>query len=246
MNRVIVIVMAILAIATGAQAANHIYGDVGSSLENAGYKLFVSDKILDTVDKLDGSNGTDANYCAGANENTSKLIGDISTVRSDNRLSIDEKTKTSYAVACSTYYSVVKRLKTADDIRRLWLLFADSATDDYAVETTTDKGETEDASVLIEIKRLGIVSKYIEFFTKNKDWRLTDYTFLSQAFKLRKGKTLSPAFSQFVASLLTGNEENAFQVVKSIDLDNLGNRFVAPCTNDGMKMKKGTAGPGVK
>jgi hypothetical protein len=79
---------------------------------------------------------------------------------------------------------------------------------------------------LVESKRLSIVSKYIDFFTKNKEWKLSEYTFLSQAFKSRKDKALSPAFVQFIEALLTGDKEKAFQVVKSVDLENLGARFV--------------------
>jgi hypothetical protein len=124
-------------------------------------------------------------------------------------------------------------------VRRLWLLFGDSATDAFAEETLKGKGADEEInkelSLLVESKRLSIVSKYIEFFTKNKEWRLVDYTFLSQAFKSRKGKPLSPAFIQFIEALLTGDTEKAFQTVKSIDLENLGARFVAPGTRERMK-----------
>ena len=82
----------------------------------------------------------------------------------------------------------------------------------------------------LEVSIFGVqfVSKYIEFFTKNKDWKLTEYTFLSQAFKARKDKTLSPVFSRFIAAILTGDTEKTFQVVKSIDIENLGDRFNAP------------------
>lgn len=232
MNRVILLVMAMLAMATGAQAKNYIYGDTESSIESEGYKLFTSAKIVDTVAKVDIGTGIGAGYCNSVDENTSKILGDINTIRSDNRLFIGTDTnKISYSSACITFNSVVGRLKTADDIRRLWLLFADSATDDYVVETLRDRGLNEESSVLIEMRRLTIVSKYIEFFTKNKEWKLSDYTFLSQAFKSRKGKMLSPAFSQFIKALLTGDTEKAFQDVKSIDLDNIGNRFVAPGTS---------------
>ena len=133
MKRVILMAMAVLAITAGAQAGNYFYGAEGNSLESEGFKLFASDKILDTVDKPTGRTGSDAGYCTDADENATKLIGDISTVRADNRLPIDANKKTSYAVACVTYYSVIERLKSADDIRRLWLLFGDSATDDYVV-----------------------------------------------------------------------------------------------------------------
>lgn len=237
MKRVILIVMAGLAFATGAQAKNYVYGSEGSSIEGEGYKLFASDKILNTVDKVDRNTDIAATYCTGVDENSAKQLGDISAVRSDNRLSIAVNAKISYSAACLTYFTLLERLKTADDIRRLWLLFADSATDDYVVQTLKDSGINEDTSILIEIKRLGIVSRYIEFFTKNKEWRLTDYTFLSQAFKARKGKTLSPVFSQFIAALLTGGTDKAFQVVKSIDLDNLGSRLIAPGVSDSLKIK---------
>jgi hypothetical protein len=240
MNWVIFMVMAILATATGAQAKNFIYGSTGRSIESDGYKLFVSDKILSTVNRVDDT-GTGAGYCNTETENTAKNLGDISTIHSDNRLSIASDTKISYTAACSTYNSVVARLKTADDIRKLWLLFGDSATDDFVLETLKNKGTNEEineeASILIESKRLTVVSKYIEFFTKNKEWKLTDYTFLSQAFKSRKGKTLSPAYSQFVEALLTGDTEKAFQVIKLIDMENLGDRFIAPGTSDRLKTK---------
>jgi hypothetical protein len=84
---------------------------------------------------------------------------------------------------------------------------------------------------------LEAVSKYIEFFTNNKEWKLTEYTFLSQAFKARKDKTLSPAYVQFISALLTGDAEKAFQVVRSIDLDDLGGRFIPPVTGDDSKSK---------
>jgi hypothetical protein len=236
MNKIILMVIAVLAIAAGAQAKNYFYGDPVLSMESEGYKLFISDNILNTVEKADrGADGVVA-YCANEGDNTAKHIGDISVVRSDSRLSLGVDAKISYSVACSTYYSVVKRLKTADDIRQLWLLFADSATDDYAAETIKKSGVNEDFSALIEMRRLKTVSQYIEFFTRNKDWRLTDYTFLSQAFKSRKDKTLSPAYVQFITSLLTGDAEKAFQVVRSIDLDNLGSRFIAPKAGSGLKI----------
>lgn len=241
MNWVILMVMAMLATATGAQAKNFVYGSADRSIESEGYKLFVSDKILTTVNRVYNDNSTGAGYCNTEAENTSKNLGEISTIRSDNRLAIAADTKISYTAACSTYNSVVERLKTADDIRKLWLLFGDSATDDFVVETLKNRGLDEEinkeTSILIESKRLAIVSKYIEFFTKNKEWKLTDYTFLSQAFKSRKSKTLSPAYSQFVEALLTGDTEKAFQVVKSIDIENLGDRFIAPGTSDRLKTK---------
>ncbi len=236
MNNAIITVMLILAIAAGAQASGNVYESDDSGLENAGYRLFVSDNILNTVAKPDPGMGS-APYCAGNEEDTAKHIGDISTVRADRRVPIAADAKISYSSACNTYYSVVERLKTADDIRRLWLLFADSATDNFAAETLKKSKENEDPSLLIEMKRLAIVSEYIEFFTRNKDWKLTDYTFLSQAFKARKEKPLSPAFSQFIAGLLTGDADKAFQIVKSIDLNNLGSRFTIPAVKDNSKTK---------
>ena len=233
----ILLVIAVLAMATGAQAKNQVYGVDGRSIEGEGYKLFVSDKILDTIDRKN----VGSDYCNTIDENTSNNLGDIITIRSDNRLAIVGNTKISYSAACLTYNSVIKRLNTADDIRKLWLLFGDSATDDFVVDTLKNKGTDEEinkeVSLLIEMKRLAIVSKYIEYFTKNKEWKLTDYTFLSQAFKSRKGKALSPAYIQFVEAILTGDVEKAFQVVKSIDLDNLGKRFIAPDTSGQMKIK---------
>lgn len=237
MDRVILVVMAFLAMAAGAQAKNHVYGVEGSSLVEEGYKQFVSDKIVDTVDRTIDGNKVDVGQCSGVDENTSRRLGDIASVRSDQRLSIGSKNEISYSAACLTYIAVVDRLKTADDIRRLWLLFGDSATDDFVVETLKDKGFDEERSILIETKRLAIVSKYIELFTKNKGWKLTDYTFLSQAFKARKGKTLSPAYRNFIEALLMGNTEKAFRVVKSIDLDNIGSRFTVPDANDDKKTK---------
>jgi hypothetical protein len=216
MNRGFLMVMVFLAIAVPAKAKNYFYGDQELGMVSEGYKLFVSDNIINTVDKI--SRGADArtDYCAGADENTAKHIGDIGVVRSDSRLRINGNTKISYSAACNTYYSVVERLKTADDIRRLWLLFADSATDDYAAESIKKHAVNEDPGALIEMRRLEAVSKYIEFFTNNKEWKLTEYTFLSQAFKARKDKTLSPAFAQFISALLTGDAEKAFQVIKEI------------------------------
>jgi hypothetical protein len=235
MNRIILTVMLFLTIASAAQAKNYFYGDQELSMVSEGYKLFISDNIMNTVDIIE--RGADARiaYCAGADENTAKHIGNINVVRSDNRLRINGNAKISYSAACNAYYSVVERLRTADDIRRLWLLFADSATDVYAVETIKKHAANYDPSALIEMRRLEAVSKYIEFFTKNKEWKLTEYTFLSQAFKTRKDKTLSPAYVQFISALLTGDAEKAFQVVKSIDLDDLGSRFVPPVTSDGLK-----------
>lgn len=225
MKRVMITVIAVLLLAPGAHARNVVYGDKLSSIESDGYKLFVSDKILNTVGKIGPGADAAAAYCADADKNTAERIGDVNAARSDSRLPIRSDAKISYSAACATYYSVVGRLKTADDVRRLWLLFADSATDDYAAETVKNSGENDDTRVLIEMKRLGIVSRYIEFFTKNKEWKLSEYTFLSQAFKSRKGKPLSPAFNQFIAALLTGNTEKAFEIVTSIDLENLGSRF---------------------
>jgi len=231
MNRVILIILALLAMATGAQAKNHVYGVEGSSVEGDGYKLFLSDNIVNTVARIDNSTSNLAAYCKSADDNTTKNLGDINAIRYDMRLSIAENSRISYAAACNTYNSVVDRLKSADDIRRLWLLFADSATDDFATQILKEKGVNEETSTVIELKRLTVVSKYIDFFTKNKEWKLTEYTFLSQAFKSRKGKVLSPAFNQFIEALLTGDAEKAYKRVKSIDLDNLGNRFVPAGTS---------------
>ncbi len=235
MNRVVLMVMIFLAIASAAQAKNQFYGDQELSMLSEGYKLFISDNIINTVDKIERGADARTAYCTGADEKTAKHIGDISVVRSDNRLRISGNTKISYSAACNTYYSVVERLKTADDIRRLWLLFADSGTDGYAAETIKKHGVNEDPSALIELRRLEVVSKYIEFFTNNKDWKLTEYTFLSQAFKARKDKPLSPVFAQFISALLTGDAEKAFRVLKSIDLDDLGSRFIPPVSSDGLK-----------
>ena len=241
MKRVIPVVMAILALSTGAQAKNQVYGVEGRSIESDGYKLFASDKIVGTVYKTDTDNASGAGYCTTADENTSTSLGDINTIRSDNRLSIADTAKISYSAVCITYNAVVDRLKTADDIRRLWLLFGDSATDEYVVEALKKKGSdeklNEEVYLMIELKRLAIVSKYIEYFTKNNDWKLTDYTFLSQAFKARKGKILSPAYVQFIQALLTGDTEKAFHVVASIDIENLGGRLGAPNTSDRMQTK---------
>jgi hypothetical protein len=246
MNRMILVVMVIFALATGAQAKNQIYGVPGGSIAIAGegYKLFVSDKILDTVERIDAGKSKDiAGYCKSADENTSKSLGEAGTLRSDDRLSIPAGKKISYSAACLTYSSMVKQLKTADDVRKLWLLFGDSATDDFAVETLKKGGGTEEldkeAALLIESKRLTVVSKYIEFFyTRNKEWKLTDYTFLSQTFKSRKDKALSPAFGQFIEALLTGDKKKASQIVKSIDLENLGVRFIPSDPRDRMKEVK--------
>jgi hypothetical protein len=57
MNRVILLVMAILTMATGAQAKNQVYGGNRSSIEGEGYKIFVSNKILETIDRKDSSKG---------------------------------------------------------------------------------------------------------------------------------------------------------------------------------------------
>lgn len=232
MKWVIPAVMVILAISTGAEAKNQVYGVEGRGVEGEGYKLFVNDKIVDTVYRTGSGTGSDAGYCSSAAENTAHNLGGIDTIRSDNRLSIPATTNVSYSAACSTYNAVVDRLRTANDIRKLWLLFGNSATDDFAVETLlkagTDEKIREEAHLLIELKRLAIVSKYIEFFTKNNEWKLTEYTFLSQAFKVRKGKELSPAYIQFIQALVTGDTETAFHVVTSIDIENLGNQFVVP------------------
>jgi len=238
MNRGFLMAMVFLAIAAPAQAKNYFYGDQELSMLSEGHKLFVSDNIINTVDKISGGADARTAYCAGADENTAKHLGDISVVRSDNRLGINGNTKISYSAACNTYYSVVERLKTADDIRRLWLIFADSATDDYAAETIKKHAGNEDPSALIEMRRLEAVSKYIEFFTNNKEWKLTEYTFLSQAFKARKDKSLSPVYVQFISALLTGDAEKTFQVVKSIDLENLGSRFIPPVSSNGLKSKE--------
>ena len=236
MKRAILMVIAVLAIASAAQAKNQVYGTAGKSMESEGYKLFVSDKIVGTVAGTVDGKAFGEDYCSNADKETTKNLGDVAAQKSDKRLSLPADAKVSYSAACSTYNSVVDRLKTPDDIRKLWLLFGDSATDDYALETLKNRGANEDinaeVSLLIEMKRLAVVSKYIEFFTKNKDWRLTEYTFLSQAFKARKDKTLSPLYSRFIAALLTGDTEKAFQTVKSIDIENLGDRFSAPGAGD--------------
>lgn len=234
MNRVILAVVAFLAMATCVQAKNHVYGVGRGGIEGEGYKQFASDKIVDTVARIAPGDKVEA-YCTTAEANTAKSLGDVATLRSDNRLSIGGQTKISYYTACVTYNAVVEGLHAADDIRRLWLLFGDSATDDYAAETLKDTGFEDERSILVETKRLATVSKYIEFFTKNNEWRLTDYTFLSQAFKARKGKTLSPLFRQFIEALLTGDTEKARRAVTSIDLDNLGSRFSAAGANTDMK-----------
>ena len=236
MNRVILIIIVFLAIASAAHAKDYFYGDQELSMLSEGYKLFISDNIIGTVDKIERGADARAAYCAGADENTAKHIGEIGVMRSDNRLRIKGNTKISYSAACNAYYSVVERLKTADDIRRLWLLFADPAADNYAAETIKKHSTNEDPGALIELRRLEVVSKYIEFFlNNNKAWKLTEYTFLSQAFKARKDKTLSPVYVQFISALLSGDAEKAFHVVKSIDLNDLGSRFVPPVTNDGPK-----------
>ena len=226
MYRMILVMIAALTITTAAQAKNYVYRNETSSLESEGYKLFIGDGIINTVEKMDPS-ADSSTFCAGADENTASHIGDVNAVRRDDRLMIDAKAKISYSAACRTYYSVLAHLKTADDVRKLWLLFGDSVTDEYAVKTIKEHGAGEDAGVLIEMKRLSTVSKYLEFFyTKNKEWKLTDYAFLSQAFKARKGKPLSPTFSAFITALLTGDNEGALRIVRSVDLDNLGNRFM--------------------
>jgi len=223
MNRVVILAMLFLAVASTGRAKNHVYGTEGSSLESEGYKLFASDRIVDTVDRPKPADDTAA-YCTGVTGTTTKNLGEADLLRNDSRLATGGR-PLSYAAACTAYHDVTRRLTTADDARRLWLLFADSATDDYAVRTEKKEGAGEDARVLIEMRRLATVARYIEFFTRNKEWRLTDYTFLSQAAKSRKGKPLSPAFSRFVSALLTGDAETAYRAVRSVDLDNLGGRF---------------------
>jgi hypothetical protein len=238
MKRTILMAVTILAMATGAQAKNSVYGTNKGSIVNDGYKLFVSDKILDTISRTGIGDDLDAGYCNAEEKNTTYNLGDISTIRSDKRFSIPATAKTSYPAACLTYNSVIKRLKTADDARKLWLLFADSATDDFAVETLKKDASDEEKSLFIELKRLDIVSKYIQYFTRREGWKLTDYTFLAQALKTRKGKALSPAYCRFIEALVTGDAEKAFQVVKSIDIENLGSRFISPVTHDTMKPKE--------
>jgi hypothetical protein len=236
MKKTILLAVAVLTIAATAQAKNVVYRDKGSTMESEGYKLFVSDTILNTVEKVDPP--AVKAYCADAEENTAKHIGAISAVRTDDRLPLDANAKISYSAACRTYYTVLDRFKTADDMRRLWLLFADAAVDEYALEALKNHSTAEDAAVLIEMKRLNAVAKYIEFFyAKNKEWKLTDYTFLSQAFKSRKEKPLSPAFSQFIGALLTSDTEKAFQAVTSVDLDNLGARFIPTGYIESVKSK---------
>jgi hypothetical protein len=138
---------------------------------------------------------------------------------------LEADAKPSYSVACRTFRAVVERLKSAEDIRRLWLLFGDSVTDNYAEDVLNKNGMNDETTTVIEAQRLNTVAKYIEFFTKNKEWRLTEYTFLSQALKARKDKPLSPLFSHFIAGLLTGDAQKAYYAVMFIDLDNLGDRF---------------------
>ncbi len=237
MKRVALVTIIVLAITQAAHAKNYVYQDESSSLESEGYKLFASDGIINTIEKIDAKMDSKA-YCKDADKNTASHVGDIDSVRADDRLSIEANAKISYSSSCSAYYSVLEHLNTADDVRKLWLLFGDSVTDEYAVETIKSHGAGEDASVLIEMRRLSTVSKYLEFFfTKNKEWRLTEYTFLSQAFKARKGKTLSPAFSQFITALLTGDSEKALRIVRAIDLDNLGNRFMTAQPTVSVKAK---------
>jgi hypothetical protein len=170
---------------------------------------------------------------------TTKNTGDVAKIRSDKRFSLSTDANVSYVTACSTFNAVVDQLKTADDIRKLWLLFGDSAPDDYVVETQKNLGKNEEINdevrLLIESKRLAIVAKYIGFFTKNPDWKLSEYTFLSQAFKSRKNKNLSPDFIQFVDALLKGDTAKAVRIVQSIDLDNLGERFMPPGTSAKVK-----------
>ena len=93
MNRVILVAMAVLAVASVAQAKNYVYGDNRSTLESAGYQLFVSDKIVDTVDRIDKTSDKGAGYCSSVDENTSKSLGDISTIRTDKRFQFADNTK---------------------------------------------------------------------------------------------------------------------------------------------------------
>ena len=159
-------VTVIFAMAGGAQAKNQIYGVGKAGMQSEGYKLFTSDKILDTVGRTDKISA--ATFCNDADEFTQKNLGNISSIRSDNRFSIAANANITYSGACLTYNAVVARLQSSDDIRKLWLLFGDSATDEYAVETLKKKSADEEinneVSLLIEMKRLAIVSKYIEFF----------------------------------------------------------------------------------
>ncbi len=90
MRRVLLMATAVLAILTsGAQAKNQIYGGHEIAIESNGYKLFVSEKILDTVERIDKDKSKDliAGNCVAGDENASKNLGDINTIRSDNRLS---------------------------------------------------------------------------------------------------------------------------------------------------------------
>jgi hypothetical protein len=229
MARVLLLAILALSLLAGkAQARDYFYRSDGSSLESEGYRLFASDDIIKTVDKAAGATDRLSRYCANVDETTSRLLGDIRSLHADSRLAIPASSATSYGEACLTYYSVLDRLTSADDIRRLWLVFADAATDDYAQSLVNRKGISEETRILVELRRLADVSKYIEYFSRNSGWRLSDYTFLSQAFRSRKGKSLSPAFSRFVAALLTGQTDNGLQVVKSVDLDDLGRRLAAP------------------
>jgi hypothetical protein len=239
MKKVILLVAAVLATASVAQAKNQVYGVEGRGMEDQGYKLFISDKIVNTVAKTVDGKPMSGDYCRNADKEATKNLGDVTALRADKRLSLPADANVSYSAACSTFNAVVDGLKTADDIRKLWLLFGDSATDDYVQDTLKNKGPNEDVNnevrLLIETKRLAIVSKYIDFFTKNQDWKLTEYTFLSQAFKARKTKSLSPDFIQFIDSLLKGDAEKGVRIVQSIDLDNLGERFLPPGTSEQKK-----------
>jgi hypothetical protein len=239
MKRVIflIVVMGLVAMAAVAQAKNKIYGVAGSRLESEGYRIFAGDGILGTVEK--GGTAASADSCSSADEATAKLLGDASATRSDNRLPLGADAKPSYSVACLTFRSVVERLKSAEDFRRLWLLFGDSVTDDYAVDILNKGGMNDETATVIEAQRLNTVAKYLEFFTKNKEWRLTEYTFLSQALKARKDKPLSPLFSHFIAGLLTGDAQKAYYAVMFIDLDNLGDRFAYPVVPAGASQVKG-------
>ncbi|HEX9078931.1 MAG TPA: hypothetical protein VF795_05045 [Desulfuromonadaceae bacterium] len=227
MNRMVFALIAMLAMSTGARAENYLYGIPGLEMQNPGYTVFDSESIVNTVERSDtGAVPNDA-FCSKADEEYAKHIGEINAIRFDKRLSIVSGRNASYSLSCKTYRSVIDKLKSADDIRRLWLLFADPVViekvgkDDGKNQDQRKKGE-------VELRRLEAVSKYIEFFTKNKGWKLTDYTFLSQAFKARKDKPLSPAYAGFLSSLLTGDTEMALRIVKSIDMDNIGNTFIVP------------------
>jgi len=245
MNWIILAISLVLTVTTGAQAKNQIYGssERGIKIEGDGYNLFVSDAILDTVDRKRDSNDNVAGFCKKESENTSDHLGEVNAIRRDNRLSIAANAKISYFNSCKTYSAVVDRLTTADDVRKLWLLFGDSTTDGFAIEALQKKETNQEINaeidLMIESKRLAIISKYIEFFLKNKEWKLSDYTFLSQAFKARKNQPLSPAYVQFIEALLTGNTETAFKVVTTIDIDNFGARLIPDTHAPVMEVNKG-------